>query len=172
MKDLQSRTGCNIVIPSQKDAGTSPPSRTVSLIGVGDSTYNAKREIEEMLLHDNERNSGVANELNAQAVDANMHGDACRHNHLEHVCRVVQAPALWSSTATEGADGYTFRGLHYQTLPRKCRDRCCCCSCQYWMKQAARLSCGQGESPRDVLVCGAMRYLLPVDDWVQVIVLF
>lgn len=55
IKELQNRTGCRIQIPSQTDPGTHPPTRRVTLTGVGESPHNAKRDIEMMVQDDDSR---------------------------------------------------------------------------------------------------------------------
>ncbi|CAM9541254.1 unnamed protein product [Ectocarpus sp. 6 AP-2014] len=57
IKELQNRTGCRIQIPSQTDPGTYPPTRRVTLTGVGESPHNAKRDIE-MMVRDDENRGG------------------------------------------------------------------------------------------------------------------
>ncbi len=58
IKELQNRTGCRIQIPSQTDPGTYPPTRRVTLTGVGESPHNAKRDIEMMVQDDDRRFGG------------------------------------------------------------------------------------------------------------------
>lgn len=55
IKELQNRTGCRIQIPSQTDPGTHPPTRCVTLTGVGEAPHNAKRDIEMMVRDDENR---------------------------------------------------------------------------------------------------------------------
>lgn len=55
IKELQNRTGCRIQIPQNIDPGSNPPTRRVTLTGVGDAPHNAKREIE-MMVADDEKN--------------------------------------------------------------------------------------------------------------------
>lgn len=58
IKELQNCTGCRIQIPSQTDPGSHPPSRRVTLTGVGDAPHNAKRDIEMMISGDRYGGSG------------------------------------------------------------------------------------------------------------------